>query len=210
VLSQRYGAINLHPSLIRAPPLPAGEGRGEGSHKRALDESIHSLGNGCSFPLPYRIVPNKRRAQSQPEDSRDSRPDLSGNPPIRTILLAKNRLPILKKSSNSSLSTLGTPAAMAVVGASSAYLNNNDNKDYPVDSSATLTAGNTAPKTTSPRIQSSFSGSVGNLVEGYSGYLCVAFSLYFAKAFSPYRPTAQRRGHLRRGLPRGRASRSLN
>jgi len=119
VLSQRYGAINLHPSLVRAPPFPAGEGRGEGSHKRALDESVHSLGNGCNFPPPYRIVPNTRRAQSQPEDSRDSRPDLSGNPPIRTILLAKNRLPLLKKSSNSSLSTFGTPAAMAVVGASS-------------------------------------------------------------------------------------------
>jgi MHS family alpha-ketoglutarate permease-like MFS transporter len=54
-----------------------------------------------------------------------------------------------------------------------------------VDSTATLAAGQAAPKTTSQRIKSIFSGSVGNLVEWYDWYVYAAFSLYFAKAFFP-------------------------
>ena len=54
-----------------------------------------------------------------------------------------------------------------------------------MDSTATLAAGNTGPKTTSQRIKSIFSGSVGNLVEWYDWYVYAAFSLYFAKAFFP-------------------------
>ncbi len=54
-----------------------------------------------------------------------------------------------------------------------------------MDSTATLAAGQTAPKTTSQRIKSIFSGSVGNLVEWYDWYVYAAFSLYFAKAFFP-------------------------
>ena len=40
-------------------------------------------------------------------------------------------------------------------------------------------------RTTSQRIKSIFSGSVGNLVEWYDWYVYAAFSLYFAKAFFP-------------------------
>ncbi|MGP0149861.1 MFS transporter [Pseudomonas oryzihabitans] len=54
-----------------------------------------------------------------------------------------------------------------------------------MDSTATLAAGQTAPKTASQRIKSIFSGSVGNLVEWYDWYVYAAFSLYFAKAFFP-------------------------
>ncbi len=54
-----------------------------------------------------------------------------------------------------------------------------------MDSTATLAAGNIAPKTTSQRIKSIFSGSVGNLVEWFDWYVYAAFSLYFAKAFFP-------------------------
>nr|WP_314583775.1 MFS transporter [uncultured Pseudomonas sp.] len=54
-----------------------------------------------------------------------------------------------------------------------------------MDSTATLAAGQTVPKTTSQRIKSIFSGSVGNLVEWYDWYVYAAFSLYFAKAFFP-------------------------
>ncbi|MFV1942238.1 MFS transporter [Pseudomonas luteola] len=53
-----------------------------------------------------------------------------------------------------------------------------------MESTATLAAGVT-PKTTSQRIKSIFSGSVGNLVEWYDWYVYAAFSLYFAKAFFP-------------------------
>jgi MHS family alpha-ketoglutarate permease-like MFS transporter len=53
-----------------------------------------------------------------------------------------------------------------------------------MESTATLAAG-TTPKTTSQRIRSIFSGSVGNLVEWYDWYVYAAFSLYFAKAFFP-------------------------
>ncbi|KTT12407.1 MFS transporter [Pseudomonas oryzihabitans] len=54
-----------------------------------------------------------------------------------------------------------------------------------MDSTATLAAGQAAPKTTSQRIKSIFSGSVGNLVEWFDWYVYAAFSLYFAKAFFP-------------------------
>ncbi|KUM42514.1 MFS transporter [Pseudomonas sp. EpS/L25] len=54
-----------------------------------------------------------------------------------------------------------------------------------MDSTATLTTGQAAPKTTSQRIKSIFSGSVGNLVEWFDWYVYAAFSLYFAKAFFP-------------------------
>ncbi|PPS36950.1 alpha-ketoglutarate permease [Pseudomonas amygdali pv. morsprunorum] len=40
-------------------------------------------------------------------------------------------------------------------------------------------------KTTSSRLKSIFSGSVGNMVEWYDWYVYAAFSLYFAKAFFP-------------------------
>lgn len=53
-----------------------------------------------------------------------------------------------------------------------------------MESTAALAAGVT-PKTTSQRIRSIFSGSVGNLVEWYDWYVYAAFSLYFAKAFFP-------------------------
>ena len=56
-----------------------------------------------------------------------------------------------------------------------------------MDNSSTLPAGSVsaAPKekTTSSRIKSIFSGSVGNMVEWYDWYVYAAFSLYFAKAF---------------------------
>ena len=58
-----------------------------------------------------------------------------------------------------------------------------------MDNASTLPAGSTAatPKerTTSSRIKSIFSGSVGNMVEWYDWYVYAAFSLYFAKAFFP-------------------------
>ncbi|OLU24737.1 alpha-ketoglutarate permease [Pseudomonas sp. PA15(2017)] len=53
-----------------------------------------------------------------------------------------------------------------------------------MESSSTLSAS--APtRTTSQRVKSIFSGSVGNLVEWYDWYVYAAFSLYFAKAFFP-------------------------
>ena len=57
-----------------------------------------------------------------------------------------------------------------------------------MDNSSSLSAGSAAtPKerTTSSRIKSIFSGSVGNMVEWYDWYVYAAFSLYFAKAFFP-------------------------
>ncbi|MDF2487427.1 MAG: metabolite/H+ symporter, major facilitator superfamily, partial [Pseudomonas sp.] len=42
-----------------------------------------------------------------------------------------------------------------------------------------------AEKTTSSRLKSIFSGSIGNMVEWYDWYVYAAFSLYFAKAFFP-------------------------
>ncbi|MBB3104888.1 MFS transporter [Azomonas macrocytogenes] len=53
-----------------------------------------------------------------------------------------------------------------------------------MESTATLAAG-ALPKTTSQRLKSIFSGSVGNLVEWYDWYVYAAFSLYFAKSFFP-------------------------
>ncbi|MDH2432911.1 MFS transporter [Pokkaliibacter sp. MBI-7] len=47
------------------------------------------------------------------------------------------------------------------------------------------TAASAAPRTTSQRIKSIFSGSIGNMVEWYDWYVYSAFSLYFAKAFFP-------------------------
>src|SRR5471030_2207896 len=40
-------------------------------------------------------------------------------------------------------------------------------------------------RTTSSRIKSIFSGSVGNMVEWYDWYVYAAFALYFAKVFFP-------------------------
>ncbi len=58
-----------------------------------------------------------------------------------------------------------------------------------MDNSSTLPAGSASAspkeKTTSSRIKSIFSGSVGNMVEWYDWYVYAAFSLYFAKAFFP-------------------------
>ncbi|KMN15777.1 MULTISPECIES: MFS transporter [Pseudomonas] len=58
-----------------------------------------------------------------------------------------------------------------------------------MDNASSLPAGSasTTPpeKTTSSRIKSIFSGSVGNMVEWYDWYVYAAFSLYFAKAFFP-------------------------
>ena len=54
-----------------------------------------------------------------------------------------------------------------------------------MDSSSTLSASNAEPRSTSQRIKSIFSGSVGNLVEWYDWYVYAAFSLYFAKSFFP-------------------------
>ncbi|RJG12776.1 MFS transporter [Pseudomonas cavernicola] len=56
-----------------------------------------------------------------------------------------------------------------------------------MDSSSTLSASASPAesKTTSQRLKSIFSGSVGNLVEWYDWYVYAAFSLYFAKAFFP-------------------------
>jgi len=58
-----------------------------------------------------------------------------------------------------------------------------------MDNSNSLPLGSaTAPakgRTTSSRIRSIFSGSVGNMVEWYDWYVYAAFSLYFAKTFFP-------------------------
>ncbi|AMB85936.1 MFS transporter [Pseudomonas agarici] len=58
-----------------------------------------------------------------------------------------------------------------------------------MDNSSTLPLGSaTAPaqeRTTSSRLKSIFSGSVGNMVEWYDWYVYAAFSLYFAKVFFP-------------------------
>ena len=58
-----------------------------------------------------------------------------------------------------------------------------------MDNSTSLPAGAIATpapvKTTSSRLKSIFSGSVGNMVEWYDWYVYAAFSLYFAKAFFP-------------------------
>ena len=58
-----------------------------------------------------------------------------------------------------------------------------------MDNSSTLPAGSVPAtpkeKTTSSRIKSIFSGSVGNMVEWYDWYVYAAFPLYFAKAFFP-------------------------
>ncbi|GLX15810.1 MFS dicarboxylate transporter [Pseudomonas straminea] len=53
-----------------------------------------------------------------------------------------------------------------------------------MESTNTLSASAPA-RTTSQRVKSIFSGSVGNLVEWYDWYVYAAFSLYFAKAFFP-------------------------
>ncbi|KIQ01253.1 MULTISPECIES: MFS transporter [Pseudomonas] len=53
-----------------------------------------------------------------------------------------------------------------------------------MESTSTLSAP-AQTRTTSQRIKSIFSGSVGNLVEWYDWYVYAAFSLYFAKAFFP-------------------------
>ncbi len=58
-----------------------------------------------------------------------------------------------------------------------------------MDNSSSLPAGAAAApaaaKTTSSRLKSIFSGSVGNMVEWYDWYVYAAFSLYFSKAFFP-------------------------
>src|SRR5471032_322546 len=58
-----------------------------------------------------------------------------------------------------------------------------------MDNSNTLPLGAAAvlakPRTTTSRIKSIFSGSVGNMVEWYDWYVYAAFSLYFAKTFFP-------------------------
>ena len=57
-----------------------------------------------------------------------------------------------------------------------------------MDTSNALPAGAVkaaAPRTTSSRIKSIFSGSVGNMVEWYDWYVYAAFSLYFAQVFFP-------------------------
>ena len=57
-----------------------------------------------------------------------------------------------------------------------------------MDTSNTLPAGaakTAAPRTTSSRIKSIFSGSIGNMVEWYDWYVYAAFSLYFAQVFFP-------------------------
>ncbi|NBA94738.1 MFS transporter [Pseudomonas sp. R5(2019)] len=58
-----------------------------------------------------------------------------------------------------------------------------------MDNSNTLPAGAAAApaaeRTTSSRLKSIFSGSVGNMVEWYDWYVYAAFSLYFAKVFFP-------------------------
>jgi len=53
-----------------------------------------------------------------------------------------------------------------------------------METTAPLTAS-ASPKTTSQRLKSIFSGSVGNLVEWFDWYVYAAFSMYFAKSFFP-------------------------
>ena len=52
-------------------------------------------------------------------------------------------------------------------------------------SASASASASVSTRTTSQRIRSIFSGSVGNLVEWYDWYVYAAFSLYFAKAFFP-------------------------
>ncbi|WP_296250393.1 MFS transporter [Pseudomonas sp. UBA4194] len=58
-----------------------------------------------------------------------------------------------------------------------------------MDNSNTLPVGSAAApakvRTTSSRLKSIFSGSVGNMVEWYDWYVYAAFSLYFAQVFFP-------------------------
>src|SRR5476651_1562597 len=58
-----------------------------------------------------------------------------------------------------------------------------------MDNSNTLPLGSAAApakeRTTSSRLKSIFSGSVGNMVEWYDWYVYSAFALYFAKVFFP-------------------------
>ena len=58
-----------------------------------------------------------------------------------------------------------------------------------MDTSSSMPKGSTGTatteKTTSTRLKSIFSGSVGNMVEWYDWYVYAAFSLYFAKSFFP-------------------------
>ena len=56
-----------------------------------------------------------------------------------------------------------------------------------MDNSTALPAGASAApvRTTSSRVKSIFSGSVGNMVEWYDWYVYAAFSLYFAQVFFP-------------------------
>eukprot|EP01031_Cornospumella_fuschlensis_P009548 gene9548-11716_t len=72
-----------------------------------------------------------------------------------------------------------TPSAASAVPTTTTMTRGNT-----MESTSTLTAS-AAPRTTSQRIKSIFSGSVGNLVEWYDWYVYAAFSLYFAKAFFP-------------------------
>jgi MHS family alpha-ketoglutarate permease-like MFS transporter len=50
---------------------------------------------------------------------------------------------------------------------------------------AVLQGAQAAPRSTSARLKSIFSGSIGNLIEWYDWYVYSAFALYFAKAFFP-------------------------
>jgi MHS family alpha-ketoglutarate permease-like MFS transporter len=50
---------------------------------------------------------------------------------------------------------------------------------------AVLQGTQAAPRSTSARLKSIFSGSIGNLIEWYDWYVYSAFALYFAKAFFP-------------------------
>jgi MHS family alpha-ketoglutarate permease-like MFS transporter len=54
-----------------------------------------------------------------------------------------------------------------------------------MQSSAPASADATTTRTTSSRLRSIFSGSVGNMVEWYDWYVYAAFSLYFAQVFFP-------------------------
>lgn len=62
---------------------------------------------------------------------------------------------------------------------------NNDEIEVPLMESTSTLSASAPTRTTSQRIKSIFSGSVGNLVEWYDWYVYAAFSLYFAKAFFP-------------------------
>ena len=54
-----------------------------------------------------------------------------------------------------------------------------------MQSSTPVSANATTSRTTSRRLRSIFSGSVGNMVEWYDWYVYAAFSLYFAQVFFP-------------------------